>query len=1059
MLNKNDLKTKKKIILMALCLAVPSFAVLGIRAAQNPDAGFINFVSGNNIGYPEEVVVPKDEYADGTVEEALLVPEEELSDEEIYKKVSEKLDDSKLAEEMLALVKKKYKNAYLYDSETIAYTDDKGKVCYVSIYDPDAYIMFSASTNKNTSATPSRDFEDEYKANYKPGSRKVAGYTSSTRNTRSPFNNKVYYHSKEKENATVLNGIDVSQWQGVIDWKKAKAGGVDFAIIRIGYRGYGAEGNIPDAGDKYAKTNIIAATQAGVEVGVYFYSQAITKNEGIQEAKWCINYLNNNSLGKYVTLPVVIDYEYYATGKGRLYNAGLSAAQHQTICDAFASTVDEAGYTAGVYANYSMLMNDMQPTKSPETTSYWVARWNNETFYPNSYDFWQYTDAGTVPGINGNVDCDFWYQIPDIILSDKPEFEASFGDTLGDVLGSVQEQLKEDGYTDISEDTCFVNEYGYYVFDDSLDTKVGYPGENKFKLTFVPNSTYKGRIKKLKNTATIKVSFIYDGTDENLEIELSSGRFTYDGGVMEPKALLKYKSEALREGKDYSLSYTNNVNAANSTDFDAPAVVIEGVGEYVSVNVIKNFTIEPLEVTVKAKDVLSRISEELPAEYEYEVAGLINSDVLIKEPEFTVNVSDINAEGEYVITPFGADAGSNYRFKYEAGVLHRTAMGAPCKIEYVTGGIGSVEYDNYVECGTYLNEPSVVNNDEINYSFGGFYKDRKYTKKWNFNKDVVAGDTIIYIKWVRTAANVYPVSLLEDGELCPDFTVKYAATLNTNDKKDQKLISSIKYGKTTLKKDTDYQVMLSATEKSYDADGKQLPSGTQVATDCIPKGYRGQYVMTVTGTGKYCDSAEFDVSVAEKALNISNATITLGKDLKNVIYTGKPAAFTPAYYDKASRKYFGIVSGNVIDKVVDKNKVYTVTLSGKNLVCGRDFTVESTGDAASGKQTFTIVGKNNYYGRKSVTYTVKNCKLSNSELNKEFLITSGSGNLDAKFENEPVLHNDLRFVYRGMPLVFGRDYTISYRNNNKPGNAQMIITGLPTGGYTGKITIKYKILK
>ena len=146
----------------------------------------------------------------------------------------------------------------------------------------------------------------------------------------SPFTGKTYTHESHVADKVIRHGIDVSKYQGNIDWKKAKADGVEFAIIRVGYRGYGAAGNM--AGDSYAVQNIKNAYNAGVEVGIYFFSQAITEAEAEEEALYCYNFLKDNNLGQYVTLPVFIDYEYSPTGtSGRLYDAHLSDAKRQAI--------------------------------------------------------------------------------------------------------------------------------------------------------------------------------------------------------------------------------------------------------------------------------------------------------------------------------------------------------------------------------------------------------------------------------------------------------------------------------------------------------------------------------------------------------------------------------------------------------------------------------------------------------------------------------------------------------------------------------------------------------
>lgn len=115
-----------------------------------------------------------------------------------------------------------------------------------------------------------------------------------------------------------MNGIDVSSYQKTIDWNKVKADGIDYAFVRVAFRGYGDAGTLNTDG-KFAE-NLKNAPAAGVKTGAYIYSQAITVKEAVEEANFILKHIK----GYDVTLPVVIDYEYAATGVGRLYNAKLS---------------------------------------------------------------------------------------------------------------------------------------------------------------------------------------------------------------------------------------------------------------------------------------------------------------------------------------------------------------------------------------------------------------------------------------------------------------------------------------------------------------------------------------------------------------------------------------------------------------------------------------------------------------------------------------------------------------------------------------------------------------
>ena len=146
-------------------------------------------------------------------------------------------------------------------------------------------------------------------------------------------------------------GVDVSKYQGTINWAQAKAQGVEFAIIRVGYRG-SSSGTLNE--DPNYVRNIEGALAQGIPVGVYIFSQAITEAEAIEEANYVISRIYRYN----ITLPIVIDFEYASSSSGnggRLYEANLSKTQATAICKAFCRTVQNAGYTGMVYANKSML--------------------------------------------------------------------------------------------------------------------------------------------------------------------------------------------------------------------------------------------------------------------------------------------------------------------------------------------------------------------------------------------------------------------------------------------------------------------------------------------------------------------------------------------------------------------------------------------------------------------------------------------------------------------------------------------------------------------------------
>lgn len=195
-----------------------------------------------------------------------------------------------------------------------------------------------------------------------------------------------YTHASQFKNSTVMKGIDVSEWNGSINWRKVKSSGVTFAFIRAGGRYYGSGAYFVDS--KFAE-NVKNATAAGIDVGAYFYSQAINATEARQEAAYTLNIVSSYNL----TLPIVMDYEYAWEGglTGRLYNAHLSKSAATTVINTFCSTVEASGYVGMLYASKSVITDDMNITSINNKYPIWNAQYNDS-------DTLTYTDNGLTSG-------------------------------------------------------------------------------------------------------------------------------------------------------------------------------------------------------------------------------------------------------------------------------------------------------------------------------------------------------------------------------------------------------------------------------------------------------------------------------------------------------------------------------------------------------------------------------------------------------------------------------------------------------------------------------------
>ena len=225
--------------------------------------------------------------------------------------------------------------------------------------------------------------------------------------TYSPYTNAYYTHQDQFTGIPIINGVDVSEYQKSIDWTTVKASGIDFAFIRVGGRGWGASGGMYN--DSTYAANMQNAIAAGVNVGIYVFSQAITPAEAEEEAQFILD-----RIGTYhVTMPLILDYE-FASGSsngGRLKNANLSKEAATNVCLAFCNKIAAAGYTPMVYANPDMLNNHLNAATISNSYPIWLANYTTNTSYNGTFTYWQYSSQGTVSGIPTKVDMNFYYNV------------------------------------------------------------------------------------------------------------------------------------------------------------------------------------------------------------------------------------------------------------------------------------------------------------------------------------------------------------------------------------------------------------------------------------------------------------------------------------------------------------------------------------------------------------------------------------------------------------------------------------------------------------------------
>lgn len=223
--------------------------------------------------------------------------------------------------------------------------------------------------------------------------------------TRSRYTGITYTHNSKFKNKELVYGMDVSQHNGKINFKKAKRDGIEFVFIRVGYTGYTKSSFSLNLDKKY-KTYIKDATKAGLKVGVYWYSQSTKVSEAKKEAKALLKAIKGYS----ITMPVVFDYEFADTKKGRLDSAKLSKTNMTANALAFLNTVSNAGYDACIYASENFLGEHLYANQISSNFKVWLANYSSKTNYKGDYEFWQHTAKGRVSGLRGNVDINFWYK-------------------------------------------------------------------------------------------------------------------------------------------------------------------------------------------------------------------------------------------------------------------------------------------------------------------------------------------------------------------------------------------------------------------------------------------------------------------------------------------------------------------------------------------------------------------------------------------------------------------------------------------------------------------------
>ncbi len=416
----------------------------------------------------------------------------------------------------------------------------------------------------------------------------------------SRYTGNTYNHNNKFSDYVISNGLDVSIYQHSIDWRKAKANGIDFAIVRVAGRGYAS------AGTMYKDTTFISnlrnAKAAGVMIGVYFFSQATSQLEAKAEADYTIRLIEEAGYTpKDMDLPVFMDYEFAGGNAGRLTKARLTKSAATAIATAFCERVISLGYKPGIYANLNFLTRTMDGPSLGKKYPIWIAQYNNTCQYYSDYEWWQYSSGGKVDGINARNDCNFWY------INPNPQ-----------------------------------STVGKYTVDNTSGSSSGLTSEDPLGSGdggFIGSTP-------VQPETTPKVQMATKSLVEAQAYIVGQSEFEYaQGASMTPGVRVQHGGRDLVEGVDYKVRYVNNTQVGKGY------AMVMGLGDFCDYKLVP--------FTIKGETDLSKLviepitsmrytgSERKPSKIN---VHHINGNALIKGLDYTYTVSNAVNPGTATLT-------------------------------------------------------------------------------------------------------------------------------------------------------------------------------------------------------------------------------------------------------------------------------------------------------------------------------------------------------------------------------------------------------------------------
>ncbi len=861
-----------------------------------------------------------------------------------------------------------------------------------------------------------------------PDEVRTSTFAATTGTVKSPFTSSTYKHNPRYKGFAVANGIDVSEWQHNINWSKAKKAGVEFAIIRVGYRA-GGTGKLYN--DPYYRKNISGALRAGIKVGVYVFSQAISKAEGAAEARFLIN-----RVGRYnITLPLVLDYEFLGGTSGRLYKAHLSKRRATDVCLSFCRTVENAGYTAMVYANGSMLSCNLYGSEISNKYMVWLANFgknnghdrNFATSYKGMYSFWQYTSTGHVGGISGNVDCNFWY-LNSVAKSDSESSSSK---------SKTSEKEKE-------KKRAAAVATGISITDDYKTMKTGTSQVLYYALSptgIVDTVTWtssRNNVAYVKNGSVIAVSggeAIITGTtssgasdtikiivSENLSeysiVGASSQTFT--GGAVKPAVKVRSSSKLASTGKT-----KKKIGMLNMPDSNLGVVV---------------------KTVPKSKILTIYAASGSYYSCSYKTSSKTYYGYILK--------SKVSASTDYKTLLSGRD----YDIKYSNNEAAGTAL------------VEAVAADNSIYSGTTSNTFSISKVNIGDVTALGINDQANPTPDVRL---IYMGKTLVKDTDYTVSYGAGTVTITGMGNFSGSRNLTYNAVnpaINIAQIEDQTYTGS---AITPVIKDQSGNVLdANAGYALTFADNVNIGSASVTVTDGSGASAKVYYAILP----KKIDSASIVVSgdaglsynqvAYEPEVTVSDAGRTLVKDVDyNVSYedntlsgTGKIIISGIGLYSGEVVKEFaiGTRSLNLVNIADIATQAYkggsqikpsiNMTDSGTALLRDSDYEVTYSNNTERGTATAVIKGIGNYEGEITKTFTIGKKTISSCKILK---ITN-------KKKTGKKIKPSVTITNNGNKLVEGTDYTLSYGKNKKKGKGLVKIKG--KGNYSGTKKVYFRIV-